>query len=265
MGRIKIENTPLFQRRIINTRARHQSSELTHLLTDLGAEVIEFPTIEIVYDTESSDLKDKIDNIKSYDWLIFTSTNGVHAFFQSLLKNYNDIRALGTLKIAGVGSGTSKAINSYHINADIIAKTAVAEGLIDELESVDSWPDKRVLFPRAEKARDILPDTLSSWGAKVHIVTVYKNEKPQIINGDIIKDILEDRYDLVTFTSSSTFKNFISLFNEEDVPKVSQNMKAASIGPITSATMSDFGVKPLFEAKDHTIPGLVKSIEEYFR
>ncbi len=254
---------PLYGRRIINTRSRHQASMLTQSLANMGAEVIEFPTIEIVFETESRVLKDKVDNICDYDWLIFTSTNSVHAFLKSVLKKYNDIRALGKIKIAGVGSGTSKTIRSYNICADIIAKNAVAEGLLAELESADTWRGKKVLLPRAEKARDVLPDTLSEWGAEVQSITVYKTIKPTDINRHLLQDIQENRYDLITFTSSSTVKNLVNLLREEKMSEVIPEIKAVSIGPVTSATMIDSGIKPLAEAEEHSIPGIVKSISEY--
>ena len=258
------ENRPLFGRRIINTRSRGQASMLSKSLTNLGAEVIELPTIEIVPEPENSDLKDKIKKIKDYDWLIFTSPNGVDAFFKKFLKRYNDIRELGNAKIACIGPGTSDAVKSYHIHVDITAKKAVAEGLIAELETADSWKNKRILLPRAKEARDVLPDTLSSWGAHVDLAVAYKTVKPADIRKSTLQDIVENRYDLITFSSSSTFKNFIDLFSKEKLPDVLHNIKAVSIGPITSSTMHDLNVKPLIEASEHTIPGLVRSIKEYF-
>ncbi len=254
---------PLYGRRIFNTRSRHQASLLTQALVNLGAEVVEFPTIQIIFENNSSDLQEKVDTIKDYDWLIFTSINSVHAFLKCVIKKYHDIRALGSVKIAGVGSGTEKAINSYHIQADIIAKNAVAEGLIAELQSADSWNNKRVLLPRAEKARDVLPDTLSDWGARVETLTVYKTVKPADINRHVLQDIQEDRYDCITFTSSSTVKNFVALLKEENLTEIIPAIKAVSIGPVTTATMIEAGMKPITEAEEHSIPGLVKSIEEY--
>lgn len=255
---------PLYGRRIINTRSRHQASMLTQSLTELGAEVIEFPTIDIKFTTDGKDLQEAIDRIHNYDWLIFTSVNSVQAFLKSLLKKYSDIRILGNIKIAGIGAGSSKAITSYHITPDIIAKNSVAEGLIAELESADLWKNKQVLIPRADKARDILPETLTSWGAKIDIITVYKTVRPTDINRHVLSDIMENRYDLVTFTSSSTFKNFRDLLKEEKLEKIIADIKAVSIGPITSDSMINSGVKPLVEAKEHNIPGLVNAIKEYF-
>lgn len=258
------EKRPLFGRRIINTRSRDQASMLTKPLADLGAEVIELPTIEIVAEPENSPLKDKVDNIKTYDWLIFTSPNGVDAFFKMFLNYYNDIRELGKVKIASIGPGTSSTIKLYNINVDITAKKAVAEGLIAELETADSWHNKRVLLPRAKEARDVLPDTLSSWGAQVDVVAAYETIKPVDINRSTLQDIIENRYDLITFSSSSTFNNFTGLFDKETLPNVLKNFKAVSIGPITTSTMNNFGIKPLIEASEHTIPGLIRAIKEYF-
>ncbi len=255
---------PLYGRRIINTRSRHQASMLTKSLADLGAEIIEFPTIEIKFETDSSELRDSIDNIQNYDWLIFTSTNSVHAFLKGLLKKYNDIRILGKIKIGCVGTGTAKAITSYHIQPDIIAKESVAEGLITELKSADSWTNRHILIPRAEKARNILPEALSGWGAKVQTVTVYKTVKPTDINRHVLEDIMENRYDLITFTSSSTVKNLTGILRDENLEEALKNIKTASIGPITTASIVDLGNKPVTEAREHNIPGLVKAIREYF-
>ena len=130
----------------------------------MGAEVIELPTIEIEPVGRESALAGEIANIDKYQWIIFTSPNGVEAFFNLLLAIKGDIRALGNARIASIGPGTTAAINRYRIKVDITAREAMAEGLLRSLESSCSWKDLRVLLPRAEKARDILPDTLRTWG-----------------------------------------------------------------------------------------------------
>ncbi|MGA3051471.1 MAG: uroporphyrinogen-III C-methyltransferase [Chitinispirillaceae bacterium] len=258
------ETRPLFGTRIINTRSRTQAYHLSVLLTDLGAEVLELPTIEIEPVGRESALAAEIANIDKYQWILFTSANGVNAFFNLLLAIKGDIRALGNVRIASIGPGTTAAINSYRIKVDSTAPEAVAEGLLRSLEAF-SWNNVRVLLPRAEKARDIVPDTLRARGAALTVATAYKTVRPSHADTSIKEDILNDRYDLITFSSSSTFENFVALFTTEEFARIAPSLKAVSIGPLTTAAIRRFGITPLIEARQHTIPGLVASIREYLQ
>jgi uroporphyrinogen III methyltransferase/synthase len=259
------ETRPLFGRRIINTRTREQASALSQRLADAGAEVVELPTIEIVAAEKDGLLDRELANIDKYKWVIFTSQNGVDAFFKLLLSDNRDVRTLSGIKIASIGPGTTAAIKKYFVNVDCTAEEAIAEGLITSLGPFSPWKDVTVLLPRAEKARDILPDTLRSWGAEVTVVPAYKTTRPENTDRTVIEDILNGRYDCITFSSSSTFENFVSLFSPGEFSRISQSLKAASIGPITSQTIRRYGVTPVAEAREHTIPGLVAAIEEYLR
>ena len=260
------ENRPLFGKRIITTRSRTQASNLAGQLSELGAEVIELPTIEIVPVTEhESQLATEINNLDKYNWIVFTSPNGVDAFFDMVLSVKGDVRAIGNARIASIGPGTTAAIKKYHIKTDITAQESMADGLVESLKTIPSWNDVTVMIPRAEKARDILPDALTAWGAKVTAVTAYKNIPPRQTDPAILDDIRGNHYDLITFSSSSTFENFVNLFSNDEFQKIAPTLKAASIGPITTATIHKSGIKPLVEAGTHTIPGLISAIQEYFK
>ena len=257
------ESMPLFGKRIVNTRSRLQASELSGRLTALGAEVMELPTIEIEPAGKDSALAREIDRIDTYDWIVFTSPNGVAAFFTLLMAQEGDIRALGDLRIASIGPGTAAAIASYRVKVDVTAEEAMSEGLIRSLLPVCSWRNVRVLLARAEKARDILPDTLAAWGASVTTAPAYKTVRPRTTDRTIIDAILKDNYDLVTFSSSSTFEHFIALFTDKELSLMKRSLRAASIGPITTTTLRSHGIEPRAEAREHTIPGLAAAIEEY--
>ena len=250
------ENRPLFGKRIISTRTREQASALSSQLSELGAEVIELPTISIAPAVKGSALETELSHLNSYDWIIFTSPNGVTVFFDMLLKEKGDVRALGNARIASIGPGTSAAISSYHVRAEITAEDAVAEGLLRSLQAVPDWKNKKILLPRAETARDILPETLKSWGAVVTVVAAYRTMPSDTVDRAIIDDILKSDYDLITFSSSSTFENFIALFNYEEQIIIKQSLQAASIGPVTTATIKNFGIAPVVEANNIRLPAL---------
>jgi uroporphyrinogen III methyltransferase/synthase len=259
------EQRPLFGRCIVNTRSRAQASVLTARLESLGAEVAELPTIEIVPAGNDSELGLLVKGNLDYDWILFASPNGVRAFFDLVLKAHGDIRALGRARIGCIGPGTTAAVESYCVKASVTAKEAVAEGLIAALKPIGPWKGRRVLLPRAEQARDVLPRTLGEWGADVTVLPAYRTIAPAAtIDPDPIERIKTGTYDLITFSSSSTVHNFAALLSTEGPAGLNVPLRAASIGPVTSATLRDYGVKPLVEAAQHTIPGLAHAIREYF-
>lgn len=257
------EQRPLFGKSIVNTRSRSQASALTTRLAALGAEVVELPTIEIVPAGEDSDLGDLVKSTMDYDWILFTSPNGVHAFFDLLLKAQGDVRALGRACIGSIGPGTTAAIEAYHVKPTVTAGKAVAEGLMEALRPMGPWESRHVLLPRAEKARDVLPDALRRWGAQVEVVTAYRTVAPTTTDPDLLERVKTGTYDLITFSSSSTVHNFVALLGEGGLAALAAPLKAASIGPVTSATLRDYGVEPLVEAPRHTIPGLTQALLEY--
>ncbi|KMQ51903.1 Uroporphyrinogen-III methyltransferase [Chitinispirillum alkaliphilum] len=258
------ERKPLFGKTIINTRSPEQAPVMTDKLGALGADVIEFPLINISHFGRKSELEDAVKKVGEYDWLIFTSANGVRAFFKLFLEISKDIRALGNCRIACIGPATREAVEEFNLKVEVTARSALAEGLIEELKTDRSaFCGKNVLLPRALKARDILPETLRSWGAAVRVVPAYETTCGNA-DQSIIEKIVKDHYDLILFSSSSTFLNLFNLLRGSNHEILPHKLRGASIGPITSSTMKQYGVTPTVEAKEHTMDGLVQAIEEYY-
>ncbi|MEM7008364.1 MAG: uroporphyrinogen-III C-methyltransferase [Thermodesulfobacteriota bacterium] len=257
------ESKPLFGKNIVVTRPLEQSDELINELSSQGANVIHFPTIEIAPPRSYKSLDRAIKTISDYDWIIFTSVNGVKSFFNRLRELNKDIRSLHKAKIAAIGSATCEEINQLGLNVDIIPDEFKAEGLISKLNK-KNLKNSRVLIPRAKVARDVLPENLKSLGAKVDVVTAYITKKPPAKGLKQINRLLSDnKIDLISFTSSSTAKNFFEL-----IPNFKQTPSKpliASIGPITAKTVKEYGYKSQIIPKKYTALDLSKSIKLYFK
>ena len=168
------------------------------------------------------------------------------------------------MRIACIGPSTADTVREFHLKVDVVSNDAVAEKLVEALQNESSsWEDVRVLLPRAEEARDVLPESLRKWGAQVDVVTAYRTIPAGMAKQHIIDDIIESKYDIITFSSSSTFTNFVKLIGGQNLDRIRGSLKAASIGPVTSATIRASGVEPCVEAGFHTIAGLVEAIERY--
>ncbi len=258
------ENAPLFGKRIIVTRARAQASDLVSMLNDMGAECIEAPVIKIVSPSDNSDLANAVENINNFNWIIFTSVNGVKFFFKTLFDAKKDVRALGNIKCACIGPATAKKLKEYGIICDIIPKTYKAESVVEAFSKIEI-KNKKILLPRAKKARTILPEELKKMGADVLEVCAYETI-PDMSNMDQLSELSEKKsIDVITFTSSSTVKNFKKLIPENKFKNIVEDACIACIGPITAETASKNGIKPDIIASDYTIPGLVSSIINYFK
>ena len=243
----------LFGKKIVVTRTRQQASKLSIQLENLGAEVLEFPTIKIAAPSDNfKNLDAAISNIKNFAWIIFTSANGVENFFERLKLFKLDARALSNSKIAVIGSATAEKLSNFGIIADIIPEKFCAESLIDALKN--SVAGKNILIARAEVAREILPLELENFGANVTIAAAYKT-----VPADAEK-INFAEVDLITFTSSSTVENFVKAAGIEILQKV----KTAAIGTITAQTLKNFGVTADIIAKEFTIAGLVDAIKNFY-
>jgi len=257
------ENKPLFGKRIIVTRARNQSSELVEILENLGAEVVESPTIKIVppesYNELDNAIKKILNSRPSYDWVIFTSVNGVSYFLDRLHRLDSDVRDLKGIKLAAIGPATAKELKNLGLNVDYIPPDYRAESVIDGLkDKIDK--NTKILIPRAKVAREILPEKLKEFGAQVDVVTAYQTVVDDSCV-DKVKEMFEKKeVDIVTFTSSSTVKNFVKVLGEMDVKKALKNVVIASIGPITSNTAKELGLKVDISAKEYTIKGLIEAI-----
>ncbi|HXM26096.1 MAG TPA: uroporphyrinogen-III C-methyltransferase [Chthoniobacterales bacterium] len=249
------EKRPLFGRRIVVTRTRRQAGALSAKLLLLGADVIELPTIRIELPEDLLEFGELVRDAYQYDWLIFTSPNGVTAFFDMFFKLYQDSRNIGNVRIAAIGPGTAQRIRDYHLTVDLQPDDFIAEAVVESLRQFESVENLKFLLVRAENARDVLPKRLTQLGAIVDEAIAYRTV-PETQDDTGARERFErDGADLVTFTSSSTVTNFLAL--KLPWPR---NLRTASIGPITSETMRQAGLKVDVEANRHDIGGLVEAI-----
>lgn len=251
------EKKPLFGRRIVVTRTRRQAGALSARLVLLGADVIELPTIRIEPPEDLLEFGELVRDAYQYDWLIFTSANGVTAFFDMFFKLYQDARNIGNVRIAAIGPGTAQRVRDYHLTVDVQPEDFVAEAVVEALHEFESVENLKFLLVRAANARDVLPKRLAKLGAIVDEAIAYRTVL-ETQDGTGARERFErDGADLVTFTSSSTVTNFLAL----KLPWPG-NLRTASIGPITSETMRQAGLKVDVEAIRHDIDGLVEAIVE---
>lgn len=256
------EKQPLLGRRIVITRTRSQASALVNSLEALGAECIELPTIDIKPPDDMEALDTAIRRSASYEWIVFSSTNAVECFCSRMFEIGLDARHLGRCGIAAVGTSTAEALMKYHLKPDLIPEDFRAEGLLKAFQKMET-AIHRVLIPRAEKARELLPEGLRRLGAHVDVVAAYKTV-PAMITGEQIEELEERPVDIVTFTSSSTVKNFCTVVSEGVREKIFESAKIASIGPITSKTCRDLGLRVAIEPARSTINDLVNAIKKYY-
>ena len=243
-----IENLPLHGKCVMVTRTRKQGSEIASLLQDFGAEVEECPLIEILPPQNEDSFVRKMKNISKYEWLIFTSPNGVQYFFETLLNEELDIRSLAKVKIAVVGPATQKALRKYGFLSDLMPQTYQVEALLTEFEN-QKIEGKKLLWVRPEKANDIFISELEKLGAEVETYIAYRTVPRKIKNSSL------EKIDLVIFASSSAVESFFDLFAE-----IPPSLKFASIGPITTHSLQKKGYVPAIQAKESTIESLLESI-----
>ncbi len=249
---------PLWGKRILVTRSREQASELAQRLRNLGAQALEFPTISVEPPSDWAGLDQTISSLAEYDWIIFTSPNGVRFFFERLFHSGKDSRALGGLLIAAMGTGTAGALEKRGLKADLVPQEFRAEALAQALCG-EAVAGKRFVLARAEQARDVLPQTLRALGGRVQVVSAYKTALPTEAASGLKKLLRERRLDAVTFTSSSTVKNLAALVGEE-LNFLLAGVTVACIGPITAATAKELGLEPQIVASTYTIAGLVEAL-----
>ncbi len=250
---------PLKGIRILVGRARHQAGALSRELRKRGATVLEIPFIEIRKPRSFKPLDSAMQNLNAYDWLILTSANGVEAMWERLTK-LRLTKSLKHLKIAAIGPATKKAIQQRGVKVDVVPKEYVAESVVRSLRR--RVKGKRVLVVRAKVARDVIPRELRRAGAQVHVVEAYETVAPQS-SRTRLQSTLKDprrRPHVVTFTSSSTVRNFVDLLGSRQISRLDE-MRLASIGPVTSSTLRELGLRVDIQAKEFTIPGLIAAIE----
>ncbi len=253
---------PLARKRIVVTRARAQAARLASRIEDLGGEVIELPTIEIEAARDIGALDAALARIESYQWLFFTSVNGVEPFLSRLAHVGKSVAQLARLEVAAIGAETAKRLEVAGIRVSLVPTRYQAEGLLESL-SADQIKGKKVLIPRAAKARDLLPETLRRWGAEVDVVEAYRTVVPVVDTSGIQERLKSGDVAIVTFTSSSTVSNFVQLFAGASLPAIVGDTAIACIGPITAKTVEDCGGKVAIMAREFTIDGLVEAIVEY--
>jgi uroporphyrinogen III methyltransferase/synthase len=254
------EKRPLSGKRIVVTRTRKQAGALTSQLRALGADVLELPTIRIAPPSDLREFAELVQDAHGYDWIVFTSPNGVDAFFDIFYKLYDDAREIGGTKIAAIGPATAQRVKDFRLHVDLQPEEFVAEAVVREFQKQGGVENLRILLARAEKARDVLPRELSRLGGIVDEAFAYRTEPDTRDKTGARRRLLEEGADLITFTSSSTVENFLAL--GLPWPK---GMQVASIGPITSKTARDHGLKVNIEAKRHDIDGLVDAIRNFFQ
>ncbi|MDP9349464.1 MAG: uroporphyrinogen-III C-methyltransferase, partial [Gemmatimonadota bacterium] len=249
------ESRPLAGRRVVVTRARAQASEFASALEGLGAEVVQFPTIRIEDPEDRGPLLRAAAQAECFDWIVFTSVNGVIRFWKALREGGRDTRALAGVSLCAIGPGTGEAIIHEGARPDLLPERFVAESVVEALVGRGGLRGSRILLPRAAEARSVLPDALREHGAEVMEVEAYHTVPDGAEAESLRCRLREGSIDLITFTASSTVRNFV-----ESVGAEVGSASVASIGPITSATARELGLPVHVEAEEHTIPGLLRAI-----
>ena len=261
-------NQPLSGKTVVITRAATQASEFATALEQYGAKVVVCPTIEIS-DPESYDrLDEAIDHLYGYDWLIFTSVNGVDFFLRRLRAKGKKVEDLDEVKTCAIGEATADRLRDAHVHVDVIPAEFRAEGvftaLTDFIGGSERLQGMNVLLPRAAVARDYLPKALEGAGARVDVVTAYRTVVPENLDRGRLSAMLAGDADCIAFTSSSTVKNLALLFDTNDLSKMLNGVAIASIGDITTDTAREFGLTVHIQPLQFTIPALAEAIATYY-
>ena len=253
------ENRPLFGQRIVVTRTREQASQLSKQLHDLGAEVLEIPTIKIVPPSEDrrQDLIDGLLELNSYNWLVFTSPNGVTAFFDLFFKRFQDLRDIGGARIAAIGPATAAKLKELHLQVDLMPDEALGSKIAAAFDKFETVENLKVCLLRAEVANRELPQALEELGAIVDDIPVYKTVPETADLNGAAAILTEEGADWITFASASTVEHFHARFDLPKLLKKFPQTKLVSIGPETSKAIRALGLEPKVEAKDHSIEGIV--------
>ncbi|MGD9950640.1 MAG: uroporphyrinogen-III C-methyltransferase [Desulfobulbus sp.] len=261
------ERRPLFGKRVVVTRTREQASDLVAKIEEYGAECLEYSTIHIEPVDDYQVLDQAIAEIDSYSWLLFTSLNAVTYFFKRLYALGLDSRKLASTKIAAVGRATSEELLKYGVRADLIPEKFTGEGLAEALVKTEV-KGTRILLPRALKASDILPETLTDAGATVTIAPTYQNVPPQGRKQELRDQLEVGSVDMITFTSSSTVTNFLTMLDaadEQELHRLLDKVHIAAIGPITAETVRESGLQVDIQPERFTIDDMVQSIVAFYR
>ncbi|MGP8154334.1 MAG: uroporphyrinogen-III C-methyltransferase [Smithella sp.] len=252
---------PLFGKNIVITRPEKQADDLAQLLIKEGANPIHFPTIKIVPPPDWRCLDNAIKKMEDYDWLIFTSANGVSFFFERLFAKAKDIRNLKGIKICCIGPATEQQVQSKGIRVDLIPEKFISEGILESFSGIN-LRGKKILIARAAKAREVLPEGLKKLGAQVDVVTAYVTVNSGKKKSDLKALFKENQVDVITFTSSSIVNNFVKIMGRNfSLPK---GVKIACIGPVTAAAAKKVGLSVHIHQEEYTMEGLVQALIDYF-
>jgi uroporphyrinogen III methyltransferase/synthase len=258
------EKRPLFGKRIVLTRAREQAGEFARLLAAYGAEPMTAPTIALVPPPSWDPLDQAIERLSGYAWLIFTSVNGVAPFMERLKRARKDVRALAHLQIGAIGPRTAEELARYGLSADVVPSEFQAEGMVAAMSQHD-LQGARILIPRAEVAREMLPEQLRRKGATVDVVPAYRTVVPAAGLSRLKEQIQAGAIDVVTFTSSSTVSNFVELIGgREEARRMAGKTSIACIGPITARTAEEHGLPVTIMPGENTVPALAQAIARFY-
>lgn len=259
------ESKPLFGKRVMVTRAAEQSESFIEILKGGGAEPVVCPTIKVIPPSSFAKLDGCLKKIESYDWIIFTSANGVKCFKERLTKLKKDVRELKGLKVCAIGPKTAKTVEKlFGINVDLTPREYVAEGILKEFKK-SGIKGKKFFLPRATEAREILPDEIRRLGGHIDVAPVYKTIRPKK-EADLAKKLIKKGVvDVITFTSSSTVTNFIAGYKKGELEKIIGETKVACIGPVTRDTAIRNGMTVHVTAKKYTVDGLAEALEKFYQ
>lgn len=261
-------NQSLAGRTVVITRSAKQSENFVKALESYGAKVLSCPTIEIKEPESFDRLDEAIDHLYGYDWLIFTSTNAVEFFLRRLMHKKRDVSDLDEIRVCAIGTATSDALRTAHVHVDLTPVQAKAEGVFAALgEFVGGWEklqNLNVLLPRAAVARDQLPKALEEAGARVDIVSAYRNAIPDDLDRGRLSAMLAGSADCIAFTSSSTVRNLALLFDTHDLSTVLGGLTIACIGDVTAATAAEYGLRVEIQPTEFNVIELARAIAEHY-
>lgn len=254
------EQRPLLGRRVVVTRNRERASDLSELLEDRGAEVVPLPLLSIVPSVDPDTEEEIFEELGTYDWIVFSSANGVRFFFDRLIARYEDLRSLGLLRIAAVGEATARAIRAYHIRVDLVPARATATNLAETLVDVGQIDSSKIILVTGNLSRDVLFDRLHEARAIVDRFPVYRTEKTDLSDHPGAADFRARGADAILFTSSSAVRSFVAQAGALKLEDGAGRPMAGSIGPVTSKTMREVGLPVDFEAKQSNLSALVDAL-----
>ncbi len=260
------ERRPLFGKKIVVTRTREQASNLLEALNEYGANCLECPTISIEKMESYEPFYNELERLNEYHWIVFSSHNAVDYFFAQLYERGMDARNLKGVSIAAIGTSTAERLKRHGLVADLVPESFTNEGLADSLLD-QGMEGRNILIPRAEKARELLPETLRGAGAQVTIVPIYTNKPPAGRKEELRQLLSDGGVDMITFTSSSTVRNFLAMLeaeNEKEFKKLLENVTIAVIGPITAKTVLDNGLTVDIQPEEYTISSMVDAIVNHY-